>query len=45
MPINFASTPPSFQEQYPGSSNKDQIQVVLEWLYNFDRIYMGKAGQ
>ncbi|MCY3001723.1 MAG: c-type cytochrome [Planctomycetota bacterium] len=45
MPVNFASNPPSFQEQYRGSTNEEQIQVVLEWLYNFDRIYMGNPGQ
>jgi len=45
MPVNFAATPPSFQDQYRGSTNEEQIQVVLEWLYNFDRIYMGNPGQ
>jgi len=27
------------------TTNEEQIQVVLEWLYNFDRIYMGNPGQ
>ena len=40
MPANFASDPPQYQEQYPDSTNDQQIRVVLEWLYNFDRIYM-----
>ena len=38
MPENFANSPPQFQEFYPGSHNADQIQAVLDWLYNFDRI-------
>ncbi|MCC7013218.1 MAG: c-type cytochrome [Planctomycetes bacterium] len=40
MPANFAANPPAYQEQYPNSSNEAQVRVVLEWLYNFDRIYM-----
>ena len=45
MPANFASTPPQYQDRYPNSSNDDQVRVVLEWLYNFDRMYMGSPGQ
>lgn len=45
MPANFASVPPQYQDRYPNSTNADQVQVVLEWLYNFDRMYMGSPGQ
>jgi mono/diheme cytochrome c family protein len=38
MPENFANSPPQYQEVYPGSSNEDQIQAVLDWLYNFDKV-------
>jgi hypothetical protein len=41
MPANFAGSPPEWQEQYPGSDNDDQIQAVLDWLYNFDQISSG----
>jgi cytochrome c2 len=40
MPANFTSVPPQYQEHYPGSHNADQIRVVLEWLYNLDRVSM-----
>jgi cytochrome c len=40
MPANFSGSPPQYQEHYPNSTNADQIQVVLEWLYNFDRMYI-----
>jgi hypothetical protein len=40
MPANFTSSPPQYQEQFPNSSNDAQIRVVLDWLYNFDRIQM-----
>ncbi len=45
MPANFAGDPPQYQEIYPGSTNADQIRVVLEWLYNFDRISMASLSQ
>lgn len=38
MPNNFGNTPPMYQEQYPGSSSEDQVQAVLDWLYNLDRL-------
>jgi cytochrome c2 len=41
MPANFAGSPPEWQDQYPGSDNDDQIQAVLDWLYNFDQIATG----
>jgi hypothetical protein len=41
MPANFASTPPQYQEHYQGSTNEDQVQAVMDWVYNFDRMYMG----
>lgn len=42
MPANFTANPPQYQEHYPSSTNSDQLKVVLEWLYNFDRMYMGQ---
>jgi len=41
MPANFSSPTPQYQDQYPNSTNEDQIRVVLEWLFNFDRYYLG----
>jgi cbb3-type cytochrome oxidase cytochrome c subunit len=40
MPANFGAETPQYQEHYPGSTNSEQIRVVLEWLYNFDRLAM-----
>lgn len=37
MPTNFGADKPQYQETFPGSSNHDQIQAVLDWLYNFER--------
>ncbi len=37
MPANFSGNPPQYQDVYPKSNNEDQIQVILDWLYNFDR--------
>jgi hypothetical protein len=37
MPSNFLGDPPEYQALYPDSENVDQIQVVLDWLYNFER--------
>ena len=37
MPDNFISDPPQYQEQYPDSANGQQIQAVLDWLYNPER--------
>jgi cytochrome c2 len=37
MPDNFAADPPQYQEQYPDSSNGEQIEAVLDWLYNLER--------
>jgi hypothetical protein len=45
MPANFASDPPQYQDQYPGSTNADQVRVVLEWVFNFDRVYLGSLAQ
>jgi cbb3-type cytochrome oxidase cytochrome c subunit len=42
MPANFGSNPPQYQDHYPSSTNPDQVRVVLEWLYNFDRMYIGQ---
>lgn len=37
MPGNFQNEPPQYQAFYPNSTNRDQIQSVLDWLYNYDR--------
>ena len=37
MPANFLADPPQYQQVFPNSSNSDQVQVVLDWLYNLDR--------
>jgi hypothetical protein len=37
MPANFSSEPPQYQQVYPNSTNRAQVQVVLDWLFNFDR--------
>jgi mono/diheme cytochrome c family protein/transcriptional regulator with XRE-family HTH domain len=38
MPGNFTGDPPQYQTVYPDSSNREQIQAVLDWLYNYDRV-------
>ncbi len=37
MPGNFGADPPQYQETYPESTNRQQIEAVLDFLYNFDR--------
>ena len=37
MPGNFQAHVPAFQASYPGSSNAEQIEAVMAWLYNMDR--------
>jgi hypothetical protein len=37
MPGNFQGDPPQYQDVFPNSTNADQVQVVLDWLFNFDR--------
>lgn len=37
MPANFGALPAQYQETYPGSTNRQQIQAVLDWLYNYER--------
>ena len=37
MPANFAGDPPQYQDVYPDSNNMQQIQAVLDFLYNFER--------
>jgi cytochrome c2/transcriptional regulator with XRE-family HTH domain len=44
MPANFAGDPPQYQDFYPSSNNDEQLRVVMEWLYNFDRVYLGAGG-
>ena len=44
MPANFANTPPEYQAQFPGSSSGEQVQAVLDWLYNLDRLTTGSQN-
>jgi hypothetical protein len=44
MPANFAGDPPQYQAIYPNSTNDMQLGAVLEWLFNFDRVYLGSGG-
>jgi len=37
MPANFLADPPAYQALYPDSNNAEQVQAVLDWLYNFER--------
>ena len=41
MPGNFALYPPQYQEAYPNSNNVQQIDAVLDWLYNLDSMPAG----
>ncbi|MFT7676341.1 MAG: cytochrome c2/plastocyanin [Planctomycetota bacterium] len=36
MPANFAADEAAFQALYPNSSNNDQIEAVVDWLYNME---------
>ncbi|MFT7669580.1 MAG: cytochrome c2 [Planctomycetota bacterium] len=36
MAANFITEEPVYQEQYPDSENRDQIEAVLDWLYTLD---------
>ncbi len=38
MPANFLGDPPQYQQVYPNSSNSDQVQAVLDWMFNLDRL-------
>jgi transcriptional regulator with XRE-family HTH domain len=38
MPGNFLSDPPQYQAVYPDSSNPQQINAVVDWLFNYDRV-------
>jgi mono/diheme cytochrome c family protein len=40
MPANFLADPPQYQDRYPDSTNDEQLRVVLELLFNFDRFYL-----
>jgi hypothetical protein len=44
MPANFAGDPPQYQDRYPNSTNDQQLKAVLEFLFNYDRFYMGSGG-
>ena len=37
MAVNFGSDEPQYQAQYPSSTNAEQIDAVMDWLYNKDR--------
>ena len=37
MPENFVAPVHQYDPQYPGSTNEEQIEAVLYWLYNLDR--------
>lgn len=37
MAANFATEDPEWLAKYPGSTNAQQIDAVLDWLYNLDR--------
>ena len=39
MPENFAAPVPQYQDLYPDSTNEEQIQAVMDWLFNLDRPY------
>jgi len=36
MAVNFGSDEPQYQAQYPSSTNAEQIDAVMDWLYNKD---------
>jgi hypothetical protein len=36
MAVNFGSDEPQYQVQYPSSTNAEQIDAVMDWLYNKD---------
>jgi len=37
MPQNFADNASDYHDVYPGSTSEEQIETVLDYLYNFDR--------
>jgi len=37
MPANFQSDPPQYQELMPDSTNDQQIDAIVDWLFNYDR--------
>ncbi|MFT7485297.1 MAG: cytochrome c1 [Candidatus Paceibacteria bacterium] len=41
MPANFASGEAQYQEQFPDSSNADQINAVIDWLFRLDKDSLG----
>jgi len=44
MAANFASAQPDYQDQYPDSTNAQQIEAVLDWLFTMDKAEL-QAGQ
>ena len=36
MAVNFGSDAPQYQAQYPASTNAEQIDAVMDWVYNMD---------
>ena len=43
MPQNFADNAADYHAVYPDSTNAEQIETVLDYLFNFDRILMSSA--
>lgn len=37
MASNFASDPPVYQEYYEDSTNAEQLEAVIDWLFTMDR--------
>ena len=37
MPTNFGTDDPVYQQHYPNSTNEEQVQAVMDWLFNIDR--------
>ena len=44
MPQNFADNAADYHGYYPDSTNAEQIETVLDWLFNFDRVYMASQN-
>ena len=38
MAANFSTDAPQWQTQYPDSTNAEQVEAVLEWLFNMDQL-------
>ncbi len=40
MPQNFEDNAADYHDVYPDSTNADQIEAVLDYMFNFDRVYL-----